>query len=115
MVHGIYAADSRSLSVRSAFPSLWDAEAKYGSVLVGSVLGGGTKTEQEKRDWEEVDMVGMKQEAESWSIYGLQGGTQSLVRRMIDRLGDRGVEMVSGQKVRSASVDVGGVKVCSYL
>lgn len=36
IVHGIYAADSRSLSVRAAFPFLWEAERRGG----GSVLRG---------------------------------------------------------------------------
>ncbi len=36
LVHGIYAADSRVLSVRAAFPSLWDAETRgHGSIVRG--------------------------------------------------------------------------------
>jgi oxygen-dependent protoporphyrinogen oxidase len=36
LVHGIYAADSRELSVRAAFPSLWDAEERgRGSLVTG--------------------------------------------------------------------------------
>lgn len=36
LVHGIYAADARQLSLRSAFPLLWEAEQRgNGSVLYG--------------------------------------------------------------------------------
>jgi oxygen-dependent protoporphyrinogen oxidase len=36
LVHGIYAADARTLSVRAAFPALWDAERRgEGSVVRG--------------------------------------------------------------------------------
>ena len=63
--------------MRSAFPSLWDAEQDKGSVLLGSMFGKG-KSEVEKRDWDELDRLGLRKEAESWSIYGLQGGTGTL-------------------------------------
>jgi protoporphyrinogen/coproporphyrinogen III oxidase len=35
MVSGVYAGDPRSLSMRSAFPRLWDAEGRGGSVIMG--------------------------------------------------------------------------------
>ncbi|HYN43234.1 MAG TPA: protoporphyrinogen oxidase [Thermoanaerobaculia bacterium] len=35
LVSGVWADDSKSLSTRSAFPSLWEAEARDGSVLRG--------------------------------------------------------------------------------
>jgi oxygen-dependent protoporphyrinogen oxidase len=35
MVSGVYAGDPRSLSIRSAFPRLWDAEGAAGSVIRG--------------------------------------------------------------------------------
>jgi protoporphyrinogen oxidase len=35
LVHGIYAGDSRQLSMRSCFPALWDMEHRYGSLLLG--------------------------------------------------------------------------------
>ena len=42
MVSGVYAGDAASLSVRSAFPRLWDAEARSGSVLRDFIRGGGS-------------------------------------------------------------------------
>ncbi|KAE9396700.1 Protoporphyrinogen oxidase [Gymnopus androsaceus JB14] len=39
LVHGIYAADSRQLSVRAAFPSLWAMEDRgWGSVVRGALI-----------------------------------------------------------------------------
>src|SRR6185437_4646091 len=38
LVHGIYAADSRLLSVRAAFPSIWDAHIRGGGSVARSML-----------------------------------------------------------------------------
>ncbi|KIM91285.1 hypothetical protein PILCRDRAFT_762586 [Piloderma croceum F 1598] len=38
MVHGIYAADSRILSVRAAFPTVWDAEENGGGSVIRGLL-----------------------------------------------------------------------------
>jgi oxygen-dependent protoporphyrinogen oxidase len=116
MVHGIYAADSRRLSVRSAFPSLWDAERSHGSVLLGSMFGKG-KSEAEKRDWEALDRIGKKEEAESWSIYGLQGGTATLTdelqRTFLQvRPGHGRREVMTGNKVDRLTVGTSSIQVC---
>jgi oxygen-dependent protoporphyrinogen oxidase len=42
MVSGVYAGDAASLSVRSAFPRLWEAEARSGSVIRDFIRGGGS-------------------------------------------------------------------------
>lgn len=103
MVHGIYAADSRQLSVRSAFPSLWDAEAARGSVLLGSIFGGGvSKSETEKRDWDMLDQE-YRKEAESWSIYGLQGGLEGLVEALKQAFLKAGGEIMTGADVEGIS------------
>ncbi|CAA7264307.1 unnamed protein product [Cyclocybe aegerita] len=44
LVHGVYASDSRKLSVRAAFPSLWEAENRGGSVVRGFLIPSRTKT-----------------------------------------------------------------------
>jgi oxygen-dependent protoporphyrinogen oxidase len=40
MVSGVYAGDPKSLSVRSAFPHLWEAEGRSGSVIRDFLKGG---------------------------------------------------------------------------
>ncbi|HQR67740.1 MAG TPA: protoporphyrinogen oxidase, partial [Thermoanaerobaculia bacterium] len=42
MVSGVYAGDPRTLSVRSAFPHLWEAEGRSGSVIRDFLRGGGS-------------------------------------------------------------------------
>jgi oxygen-dependent protoporphyrinogen oxidase len=42
LASGVWADDSRTLSTRSAFPSLWEAEARGGSVLRGLLKAPGT-------------------------------------------------------------------------
>lgn len=42
MVSGVYAGDPAGLSVRSAFPHLWEAEARSGSVIRDFIRGGGS-------------------------------------------------------------------------
>ncbi|KAG9054424.1 oxygen-dependent protoporphyrinogen oxidase [Serendipita sp. 407] len=46
LVHGVYAADSRVLSLRASFPSLWDAEDRGR----GSVIGGILRAKKEVKD-----------------------------------------------------------------
>ncbi|OWZ75453.1 protoporphyrinogen oxidase [Cryptococcus neoformans Tu401-1] len=100
MVHGIYAASSSQLSFRSAFPSLWEAERKYGSVVVGMLLGTKTASEkaEEKREWEELGEVG--KEREKWSLYGIKGGLSTMTDRLMDSISSRGVEIILGEPVR---------------
>ncbi|KAJ3987847.1 hypothetical protein F5890DRAFT_1563050 [Lentinula detonsa] len=48
LVHGIYAADSRKLSVRAAFPSLWAMEDRgWGSVVRGALLPNPTDSQED--------------------------------------------------------------------
>lgn len=100
MVHGIYAASSSQLSLRSAFPSLWEAERKYGSVVIGMLLGTKTAAEkaEEKREWEELGEVG--KEREKWSLYGIKGGLGTMTDKLLDRISSRGVEIILGEPVR---------------
>nr|XP_005999400.1 PREDICTED: protoporphyrinogen oxidase [Latimeria chalumnae] len=41
LCRGVFAGDCRKLSVRSCFPMLYNAEQKYGSVVLGMLFGGG--------------------------------------------------------------------------
>ncbi|KAK8853421.1 protoporphyrinogen oxidase [Kwoniella newhampshirensis] len=101
MVHGIYAASSRDLSVRAAFPSLWDSERRYGSVVAGMFLGTKSRSEREdeKREWRELGELG--EEREKWSLYGLRGGLGSLISRLKDFVvKDDRVEIILDEMVR---------------
>ncbi|OCF34274.1 protoporphyrinogen oxidase [Kwoniella heveanensis BCC8398] len=86
MVHGIYATSSSQLSVRAAFPILWDAEVKYGSVLIGMLRGVKSSEEKslEQKEWDELGELGRKRK--EWSLYGLRGGLRSLTNRLLEQL-----------------------------
>ncbi|WRT70011.1 protoporphyrinogen oxidase [Kwoniella shivajii] len=100
MVHGIYAASSKELSVRAAFPTLWDSEQKFGSVVLG-MLRGGTKTrrekEEEKNEWLELGELGGKRE--KWSLYGIKGGLGSLTNSLHQEIINNGVEIRTEESI----------------
>jgi protoporphyrinogen/coproporphyrinogen III oxidase len=70
LVAGIYAGDPAKLSVKHGFPKLWDLEQKYGSLILGQILGA-----RERKRRAEVS----KQEAKKLSFdEGLQVFTDAL-------------------------------------
>ncbi|OCF77589.1 protoporphyrinogen oxidase [Kwoniella mangroviensis CBS 8886] len=102
MVHGIYAASSKDLSVRSAFPSLWDAEQRYGSVVLGMLRGGKAK---QARQEEELELGELGKESKKWSLYGLKGGLSTLTNTLYEEIQRSGnVEIKSQESVKSISV-----------
>ena len=78
LVHGIYGADSRTLSVRAAFPSLWDAETKgNGSVLWGMMRGGGAK-----KDENAYELGDMLDRMKGVSVLSFKDGIEALPRAL---------------------------------
>ncbi|WVQ94921.1 protoporphyrinogen oxidase [Kwoniella sp. CBS 9459] len=104
MVHGIYATSSSRLSVRAAFPILWDAEVKYGSVLIGMLRGVKTPEEKalEKKEWDELGELGVKRK--DWSLYGLRGGLGSLTNRLLEHVRKGKVDVRLGQAATAMEV-----------
>lgn len=120
MIHGIYAGDSRRLSVRAVFPQLWEAERESGSVVLAGLFGGfarkrGWKEKSRwrmnlERDEEQVrriksEMRGRGKEArelvdsmEKASVWGVEGGLQEITIRMREWLEKEGVEFRLGEK-----------------
>lgn len=80
MTHGIYAADSRRLSVRASFPSLWNAEARGD----GSVVWGLMKPSfapQMKEDYDTGDeLQAFMAQA---SVYSFKRGLSTLTDAML--------------------------------
>ena len=101
MVHGIYAAASSSLSVRSAFPQLWEAEQRAGSVLLGSLLTS-PKSEEETAQW--AALGPLDKERQGWSLYGLRGGLGALIERLGTAIRDRGVQVRTNTSVTEVSM-----------
>ncbi|GAA5829557.1 hypothetical protein JCM3766R1_001222 [Sporobolomyces carnicolor] len=113
MIHGIYAGDSRKLSVRAVFPQLWEAEREFGSVILAGLFGGiarrrGWKeksrwrlnAEKEEREVDEIkrairasgpDGERLVSEMERASVWGVQGGLQEIAIRMKAWLEQEGI------------------------
>ena len=104
MIHGIYAGDSRKLSVRAVFPQLWEAEREFGSVILAGLFGSFARRRgwKEKSKWrlnaekEELEMQVIKDRIrksgnegaelvkamEKASVWGVQGGLQEITIRL---------------------------------
>ena len=110
LVHGIYAADSRRLSVRAAFPTLRATERRGNGSVVWGELGppawfGGTTEDDEDEDgeWE----IGASTDSE-WdariaaaAVLSFREGMETLVRALVKALrGFRNVTLRSGTAVR---------------
>jgi protoporphyrinogen/coproporphyrinogen III oxidase len=119
LVHGIYAADSRQLSVRAAFPTLRESEARgNGSVVWGEIgpaawFGEAARQkrfkalkEDEDEEWE-ITGGGPGEEGE-WernvraaALFSFREGIETLVRALVDALnGFSNVTLRSGSVVR---------------
>ena len=108
MVSGIYAGDADRLSLRGAFPSLYQAEKQFGSVIRGMMK---SKPAGEKSS-------GGTSRPSRGGLAALAGGNESLVARLAERLGDsiqRGTRAVSiahapagGEARFEVGVDRGG-------
>jgi len=97
LVHGIYAADSRELSVRAAFPSFWEAEEHgRGSLVTGflkpsraSATADVNSTPYQLGDVEEL-MRGV-------SVYSFSQGIGALVNALVRELrSHRNVRLLGG-------------------
>ncbi|GAA5824054.1 hypothetical protein JCM11251_001502 [Rhodosporidiobolus azoricus] len=120
MIHGIYAGDSRRLSVRAVFPQLWEAEREWGSVILAGLFGGlarrrGWKTKsawrlaKEAEDGEvEKIKSGLKASGaegeelvkgiEGASVWGVKGGLEELTAALEEKLRNEGVEFWMGER-----------------
>ena len=102
LVHGIYAADSRRLSVRAAFPSLRESEARgNGSVVWGELgprawFGEGARRarqkaqarEEEEGTWDMGSVVDGEWEARvrAAALFSFREGMETLVRALVRAL-----------------------------
>ncbi|XP_032898494.1 protoporphyrinogen oxidase isoform X2 [Amblyraja radiata] len=88
LCRGIFAGDSRKLSVRSCFPPLFKAERSWGSVLLGMLVGSGAV----KWDGAKTEVM-ERARREGWAQWSLRRGMQSLPEAMEAALRAKGVEI----------------------
>lgn len=90
-ISGIYAGNPEKLSIRAAFPRLFELERDFGSLLLGSLRSRAEKAEKADRDFPRT--------------FSFAGGVQTLTRRLAEFLGDsvrtnasiRGIEKAAGR------------------
>lgn len=117
LVHGIYAGDTRDLSVRSVFPSLWNAEKSRGSV-VRSMLSRRAKAQERPSgesdaQKEAEDRLGdLANSMKGVSVYSLKGGLEGLPKGLVGYLGRaNNVQMHTNTAVESISYNSGKFEV----
>ncbi|XP_059498843.1 protoporphyrinogen oxidase isoform X2 [Stegostoma tigrinum] len=99
LCRGIFAGNSRKLSVRSCFPTLFEAERKFGSVLIGMIAGGGGGGSS--KDPRFTSELVSRAQAENWAQWTLRKGMKSLPEAMEQELQRRGVEIHRDTPVNS--------------
>ena len=107
LVHGIYATDARLLSVRSAFPSLWDAEQRgNGSVIRGFLARKQSSPKPNSESFEVGDVPNRLADA---SVFSFRDGMSSLPKALeVDLRSRQNVALMTGariQNIRKASDD----------
>lgn len=120
MIHGIYAGDSRRLSMRALFPGVWEAEREWGSVIRSALFGGlwrkrGWKAKSEYRVGVERELEQEKaiksrlasasdegqelvSRMEAASVWGVRGGLAHLTHELRRWLERQGVEVITGSE-----------------
>lgn len=119
MIHGIYSGDTRRLSIRAVFPSLWEAEGESGS-LIKSAFGLGKPKGDHKSAFRFLQAEEVKQELEVVkrieatgeegaqlvsemklaSVWGVKGGLQKITDRLRAWAEEQGVEVIVGGEAR---------------
>ncbi|XP_068820632.1 protoporphyrinogen oxidase isoform X3 [Capricornis sumatraensis] len=101
LCRGVFAGNSRELSIRSCFPSLFQAEQTHRSILLGLLLGAGQGPQ--------LDSALIRQaRAERWSQWSLRGGLETLPQALNAHLTSRGVSVLQGQPVCGLSLQAKG-------
>ncbi|XP_042537353.1 protoporphyrinogen oxidase isoform X3 [Dipodomys spectabilis] len=101
LCRGVFAGNSRELSIRSCFPSLFQAEQTHRSIILGLLLGAGRS--------QQPDSALIRQaRAERWSQWSLRGGMEMLPQALDTHLTGRGVSVLRGQPVSGLSLQAEG-------
>ncbi|XP_077616207.1 protoporphyrinogen oxidase isoform X1 [Crocuta crocuta] len=101
LCRGVFAGNSRELSVRSCFPSLFQAEQTHRSVLLGLLLGAGQSPRLDSA-------LICQARAERWSQWSLRGGLETLPQALTSHLTSRGVHILRGQPACGLSLQADG-------
>ncbi|XP_062394650.1 protoporphyrinogen oxidase isoform X2 [Sardina pilchardus] len=84
LCRGVFAGDCRTLSVRSCFPPLYNAEKARGSIVLGMVFGSGALPTVTPSD------LATRSVKESWAQWSLRRGMQMLPEALEDSFKRKG-------------------------
>ena len=113
-VHGIYATDSRNLSVRAAFPVLWEAEERgWGSVVRGFLLPSKRKSNYQDTTYDLGRTLELMHQV---SVYSFKDGMQSLTNALETRLlATKNVDIIRDTTISNLEMLIdGSIKVVLY-
>ena len=109
MVHGIWAADSRELSVRASFPSLWEVEERGWGGVIRGILKGLPRTVAEGESYEVGELL---HRLKGVSVFSFRDGMEGLPKRLLGRLKENpNVQVILGTAVKSLQPGDSGIGV----
>jgi len=93
IIRGICGGDARKISVKFTSPYMYHLEQKYGSVVLGYLVNRlmGREYVEKTEECPGSDEIGFTNLAttsvkDNWSVWGLEGGLQTLVDKLEDKL-----------------------------
>ena len=102
LIHGIYAADARKLSVRAAFPTLWEAEERG----KGSVIRGFLSRQSMVRDDGDYDLGVVAQKMAGVSVFSFQDGLGAITAALQRHLDAKpNVSILTNTTVQSLGIN----------
>ncbi|CAE6467643.1 unnamed protein product [Rhizoctonia solani] len=99
LIHGIYAADSRKLSMRATFGQVWEAEDRGGGSVLKGIFRGVTRKSSLEDNYELGRLVELMKGV---SVYTFNGGMENIVQSLERALrSDPRIEIRTGDSVRA--------------
>lgn len=113
LVHGIYAADSRILSVRAAFPTIWDAHLR-GAGSVSRSMFNRRKINNDSTPKQEYTLGGIIGFMKDTSVFSFKGGVSELTARLLEFLKNAPNVQIIQESVSSLTMNgiAGDFSVC---
>ncbi|CAE6351817.1 unnamed protein product [Rhizoctonia solani] len=107
LIHGIYAADSRKLSMRATFGSVWEAEDRGRGSVIRGMFRGMTGTSHLGNEYE---LGGLRETMKGISVYTFKGGMEKVVQSLEGSLrNDPRIEVRVGDSVHAARRSKGDI------
>mmetsp|Transcript_62413 Transcript_62413/g.142967 ORF Transcript_62413/g.142967 Transcript_62413/m.142967 type:complete len:496 (+) Transcript_62413:37-1524(+) len=110
MSGGVWAGDSKKLSVNSCFPFLPEWERKHGSILLGALKEGLAKAFKSKPRMD-PGVAAAREKLKGAHVYSFKSGVQTLSDALRDKVVKGGAEVRLGAKAVALRTSGGGAEV----